>query len=212
MMEDELTGQPERSLEADRLAPQTSLLPQPLSEEQWQAVRDNNAAYDGQFFYAVKTTGIFCRPSCKSKVPHRENIGSFRSSQEALAAHYRPCKRCRPTQERLPEEEWVAAIAHYADLHYRKPLTLEELAQLSHGTPYHLHRTFKRIKGITPLHYIQQRRIEEACSLLAHSPLSVAEVGHAVGMSNASYFITWFKKITGQTPNVYRMLHQQPQV
>ncbi len=190
---------------------QEQQLPRPLTEEQWRAVRDNDSSYDGRFFYAVKTTGIFCRPSCKSRVPNRENIGWFHSSQEALAAQYRPCKRCRPTLERWPDEEWVAAIARYAEQYYRAPLSLEELAQLSHGTPYHLHRTFKRIKGVTPLDYIHSLRINEAKSLLARSPLSIAEVGRAVGMTNTSYFITLFKKKTGHTPNAYRQLHQQEQ-
>lgn len=69
------------------------MVPAPVSDEQWLAIADNDASYDGQLYYAVKTTGIFCRPSCKSKLPNRANIGFFENTAQALAAHYRPCKR-----------------------------------------------------------------------------------------------------------------------
>jgi len=109
----------------------------PLSDEQWLAVADNDAAYDGQFYYAVKTTRIFCRPSCKSRLPNRDNVEMFPTAEQALAAHYRPCKRCRPTGQRLPDEEWIALITRYIERHYDESLTLNTLAQMSHGTPYH---------------------------------------------------------------------------
>ncbi|MDM5256164.1 bifunctional transcriptional activator/DNA repair enzyme AdaA [Bacillus toyonensis] len=185
------------------------ILPFPVSDEQWKAVVDNNASYDGHFFYAVKTTGIFCRPSCKSRVPKRANIGFFENSDQALAAHFRPCKRCKPTGQRLPDEEWIAFITEYVDSHCDEKLTLEALALLSHGTPYHLHRTFKKIKGMTPVDYIQHVRIEKAKMLLTTLGDPVSEVGESVGLSNTPYFITLFKKKTGQTPEAYRRQQKQ---
>ncbi|TYS11596.1 methylphosphotriester-DNA--protein-cysteine methyltransferase family protein [Bacillus subtilis] len=185
------------------------ILPAPVSDEQWQAVVDNNASYDGQFFYAVKTTGIFCRPSCKSRVPKRENIGFFENADQALAAHFRPCKRCKPTGQRLPDEEWIAFITEYVDSHCDEKLTLEVLAFLSHGTPYHLHRTFKKLKGMTPVDYIQHVRIEKAKMLLTTCDDPVSKVGESVGLSNTSYFITLFKRKTGQTPEAYRRRQKQ---
>lgn len=176
----------------------------PVSDEQWTALAHNDAAYDGQFFYAVKTTKIFCRPSCKSKLPNRDNICMFGTAEQALAASFRPCKRCKPTGKRLPDEEWVELITTYIDAHYNETLTLELLAQLSHGSPYHLHRVFKKVTGITPADYIQQTRISHARQLLDNSKLSVAEIGAAVGLANIPYFITLFKKKTGQTPESYR--------
>lgn len=184
-------------------------VPASLSDEQWQAVAGNDTSYDGRFFYAVKTTGIFCRPSCKSRLPNRENVGFFQTAGQALAAHYRPCKRCRPTGQRLPDEEWIALITEYVDVHYNETLTLDTLAQLSHGTPYHLHRTFKKIKGMTPADYVQQIRIAKAKALLIASHQTIAKIGDAVGLSNTSYFITLFKKKTGYTPESYRQQHKQ---
>lgn len=64
-------------------------------EDMWKAVADNDAAYDGIFFYAVKSTGIYCRPSCKSKRPKQENVCFFDTAAQAKAAGFRPCKRCR---------------------------------------------------------------------------------------------------------------------
>lgn len=183
--------------------------PASVSDEQWQAIAGNDASYDGRFFYAVKTTGIFCRPSCKSRLPNRENVGFFQTAGQALAAHYRPCKRCKPTGQRLPDEEWIALITEYVDVHYNETLTLDTLAQLSHGTPYHLHRTFKKIKGVTPADYVQQIRIGKAKALLTASHQTVAKIGEAVGLSNTPYFITLFKKKTGYTPEGYRQQHKQ---
>lgn len=128
-----------------------------MTEEQWQAILQNDAAYNEKFFYAVKTTGIFCRPSCKSKAPNRENARIFQNAEQALESGFRPCKRCKPTGERLPDKEWVVVMTEYIDKHYHEPLTLETLAEVCHGSPYHLHRTFKKVTGITPVDYIQQR-------------------------------------------------------
>lgn len=181
----------------------------PVSDEQWQAIANNDTSYDGQFFYAVKTTGIFCRPSCKSRVPKRENISFFENADQAIAAHFRPCKRCKPNGQRLPDEEWIAFITEYVDNHCDETLTLEALALLSHGTPYHLHRTFKKIKSMTPLDYIQHVRIEKAKMLLGTLDAPIAEVGESVGLPNTPYFITLFKKKTGQTPDAYRRQQKQ---
>ena len=88
-------------------------------------------------------------------------------------------------------------------------LTLEFLAITCHGSPYHLHRTFKRVKGITPAAYIQQKRIEQAKEQLVSSTASIAQVGASIGMSNTPYFITLFKRMTGHTPAIYRQFHNQ---
>ncbi|WP_081418546.1 bifunctional transcriptional activator/DNA repair enzyme AdaA [Paenibacillus sp. Leaf72] len=188
------------------------ILPAPVSEEQWRAIVGNDPSYDGQFYYAVKTTGIFCRPSCKSRPPNRENIGFFRTAEQALAAQFRPCKRCKPTGQRLPDEEWIAMVTEYIDRNYKEKLTLAALAAICHGTPYHLHRTFKKVTGKTPVDYIQQIRIEKAKAMLLSSPVSIAEAGECVGLSNTPYFITLFKQKTGYTPESYRQQHSKDDI
>lgn len=178
-----------------------------IEQEIWQAIINNDPAYDDKFIYAVKTTGIFCRPSCKSKPPNKENVRIFQNAEQALSAEFRPCKRCKPTGGRLPDHEWVAQITQYIDTNYRETLTLDTLADMCHGSPYHLQRTFKRIKGITPVEYVQQTRITKAMEYLTDSDKAIADIATAVGMTNTPYFITLFKKITGHTPTGYRQLN-----
>jgi AraC family transcriptional regulator, regulatory protein of adaptative response / methylphosphotriester-DNA alkyltransferase methyltransferase len=180
-----------------------------MTDEMWQAIIDNDATYNEQFFYAVKTTGIFCKPSCKSRVPIRENVYIFQSVDQARAANFRPCKRCNPTNKRLPDSEWVELITQYIAKNYTEKITLETLADMCHGSPYHLHRTFKKIEGITPVEYIQQVRINTATKHLIQSDRAIADIAMTVGMPNTSYFITLFKKKTGHTPIQYRQLHRK---
>ncbi|TDK63278.1 methylphosphotriester-DNA--protein-cysteine methyltransferase family protein [Bacillus salipaludis] len=175
-----------------------------LTEEKWQAILLNDANYNQQFFYAVKSTGIFCKPSCKSRPPKKENVLIFKHAEEALTAHFRPCKRCKPTGDRLPDQEWVVQIKNYIDQNYTDKLTLEILADVCHGSPYHLHRTFKRITGVTPVEYIQQIRVNTARNYLIHSKKTIAEIALLVGLQNTPYFITLFKKKNGLTPVEYR--------
>ncbi|WP_338551585.1 bifunctional transcriptional activator/DNA repair enzyme AdaA [Paenibacillus sp. KS-LC4] len=207
-MSDEWNANPNPNQISDSLRDEDEPLPPaPVSNEQWRAIVGNDPSYDGQFYYAVKTTGIFCRPSCKSRPPNRENIGYFRTVEQALTAQFRPCKRCKPTGQRLPDEEWISVVTEYIDRHYKNKLTLAALASVCHGTPYHLHRTFKKVTGKTPVDYIQQIRIEKAKALLLSSPKSIAEVGECVGLFNTPYFITLFKQKTGHTPEGYRQRH-----
>ncbi|MBY8912083.1 bifunctional transcriptional activator/DNA repair enzyme AdaA [Bacillus sp. YC2] len=175
-----------------------------LTEEKWNAIIHNDSSYDGTFFYAVKTTGIFCRPSCKSRVPNKENVVVFQTADEALAEHFRPCKRCRPNGLRLPDEEWVTQITEYIDSHYHESLTLETLADMCHGSPYHLQRTFKKIRDTTPNEYIQNIRVATAERLLKLTDKTVTEIAMAIGISNTSHFATLFKKKTGSSPTEYR--------
>ncbi|SFJ81632.1 bifunctional transcriptional activator/DNA repair enzyme AdaA [Thermoflavimicrobium dichotomicum] len=178
-----------------------------IPDEIWRAIVHNDSSYDNKFFYGVKTTGIFCRPSCKSRPPKMENVRIFQSAQQAISENFRPCKRCKPTGQRLPDEDWVAQITQFIDRNYSETLTLETLADMCHGSPYHLHRTFKRIKGITPAEYIRQTRISNAIQYLTTTDRTISEIALAVGIPNIAYFITLFKKQTGYTPADYRQLN-----
>src|SRR3954468_10497647 len=140
-----------------------------ITDQKWRAIIENNPAYNHLFLYGVKTTGIFCKPSCKSRVPKKDNVRIFQSAEEALAANFRPCKRCKPTRQNLPDQEWISEIINFININYHAKLTLETLAVMNHGSPYHLQRTFKKVKGITPAEYIQQVRISKAKELLIES-------------------------------------------
>jgi AraC family transcriptional regulator, regulatory protein of adaptative response / methylphosphotriester-DNA alkyltransferase methyltransferase len=180
-----------------------------MNGEFWKAIVENNTAYDGRFLYAVKTTGIFCRPSCKSKLPNKEHVRIFANMYEALAESYRPCKRCRPDGVRVPDEEWVQHIAEHIEEKYAEPLTLTVLADHFYASVYHLQRTFKRLKGITPLTYLQQIRIDAAKRLLMETDMAMNAVAIQVGIPNAAYFATLFQKKTGLKPTEFRQAHMQ---
>ncbi|SEQ71259.1 AraC family transcriptional regulator, regulatory protein of adaptative response / methylphosphotriester-DNA alkyltransferase methyltransferase [Virgibacillus subterraneus] len=175
-----------------------------LTTEQWKAIRENDENFDDQFFYAVRTTKIFCRPSCKSRVPNFNNVTIFYNVDEALAAGFRPCKRCKSAGFRLPDEEWVLQAEAYMREHSSEQLTLDSVAEGCHGSPYHLHRVFKQVNGITPLEYIHRIRMEKAIFYLRRTDKSIREICTLIGVPNASYFATMFKKGTGQTPRKFR--------
>ncbi|MED1408013.1 MULTISPECIES: bifunctional transcriptional activator/DNA repair enzyme AdaA [Bacillus] len=175
-----------------------------LTDEYWQAIIHNDSSFDDKFFYAVKSTRIFCRPSCKSRIPNKNNVRIFLNVEQALYEKFRPCKRCKPNGLTLPNEEWINQITEYIQKHYFDALTLDLLAEMCHGSPYHLQRTFKKIVGISPIEYIQQFRITKATEYLSHTNKSIMEISTAVGIENPEYFATLFKKKTGFTPTEYR--------
>ncbi|EJR53312.1 hypothetical protein IIM_02676 [Bacillus cereus VD107] len=175
-----------------------------LIDEYWQAIIHNDSSFDDKFFYAVKSTRIFCRPSCKSRIPNKNNVRIFLNVEQASYEKFRPCKRCKPNGLTLPNEEWINQITEYIQKHYCDALTLDLLAEMCHGSPYHLQRTFKKIVGISPIEYIQQFRITKATEYLSHTNQSIIEISTAVGIENPEYFATLFKKKTGFTPTEYR--------
>ncbi|MGN4424871.1 bifunctional transcriptional activator/DNA repair enzyme AdaA [Bacillus cereus group sp. MYBK30-1] len=175
-----------------------------LTDEYWQAIIHNDSSFDDKFFYAVKSTRIFCRPSCRSRIPNKNNVRIFLNVEQALYEKFRPCKRCKPNGLTLPNEEWINQIKEYIQKHYCDALTLDLLAEMCHGSPYHLQRTFKKIVGISPIEYIQQFRITKATEYLSHTNQSIMEISTAVGIENPEYFATLFKKKTGFTPTEYR--------
>ncbi|KEK21954.1 bifunctional transcriptional activator/DNA repair enzyme AdaA [Bacillus gaemokensis] len=183
-----------------------------FTDERWQAIVHNDSSYDDKFFYAVKTTGIFCRPSCKSRTPNKNNVRIFLNAQQALSEKFRPCKRCKPNGLKLPDVDWVTQITEYIDNNYSEPLTLETLANMCHGSPYHLQRTFKRIKELTPMEYIQQVRVSKATEYLTNTKQTIMEIGIIVGIPNTAHFATVFKKKTGYTPTEYRKINHTNEV
>lgn len=180
-----------------------------ISDEQWKAISENDQDYDGQFFYAVKTTKIFCRPSCKSRIPKKENVSIFHTVEAALKAGYQPCKRCRPLGAIGPNSEWVRQIKAYIDANYGKSLTLNKIADDCHGSPFHMHRTFRKVSGLTPLYYLQKVRMDKAIGYLAHSDKAVVEIGRLVGIGNPAQFATIFKQKIHQTPSEFRAASKQ---
>ncbi len=130
-------------------------------EAAWAAVAARDRARDGQFVFAVATTGIYCRPSCAARRPKRENVRFFADPAEAAAAGFRACLRCRPDEAAGdPAEARARAARDYLEAHLDETVTLADLAAEVGGSPHHLQRTFKRRFGVSPKQYVNARRLE----------------------------------------------------
>lgn len=130
------------------------------NEQHWQAVVSKDPRFDGQFVFAVTTTGVYCRPSCGSRRPLRKHVVFFFLPQEAESAGFRACLRCRPKQvnARTPQIEMVQEVCRYLDSAGAEGARLSDLAQRVGVSAFHLQRTFKSIMGITPRQYAAGRR------------------------------------------------------
>ena len=113
-------------------------------ESRWHAIETRDAAAEGRFFYAVMTTGVFCRPTCPSRQPRRDNVAFYDTAEAAQKAGWRPCKRCRPTGRSVGEAQ-LAQIRQACALidDAETPPTLGALADAVGLSPYHFHRLFK---------------------------------------------------------------------
>ncbi|WP_129730225.1 bifunctional transcriptional activator/DNA repair enzyme AdaA [Ectobacillus funiculus] len=177
-----------------------------LNEEvMWDAVIHCQEAYDGLFFYAVKSTGICCKPSCKSRVPLKENVTFYSSVSAAMADGYRPCKRCRPNLLQSNEEELVQSIKQLIERDYHHALTLEQISLHVGVSKYHLQRVFKRNTGMSPLEYVTKLRIDEASTRLQTTEQTITDIAHDLGYTSSAHFSNVFRQQTGYTPSEYRM-------
>ncbi|MCI5812905.1 MAG: AraC family transcriptional regulator [Lactobacillus sp.] len=174
------------------------------SDDQWQAIINNKHQADGNFWYGVTTTKIFCKPSCPSRLPKRDHVVIFDDPHEALQNGFRPCKRCRPLDRIVSNQVWIAEINHVLQTRFVEKLSLTELANLVHGDSSYLRHTYKKITGSTPQQRLTEIRLENARKLLESKMYSVSQVGIKVGIPNIAYFISLFKKQYGQTPLQYR--------
>jgi AraC family transcriptional regulator, regulatory protein of adaptative response / methylated-DNA-[protein]-cysteine methyltransferase len=120
------------------------------TEGAWQQLLARDRS--GAFFYAVTTTGVFCRPDCKSRRPLRENVRFFSSTQAASAAGFRPCKRCRPSAG-APRGNPLDKIRARIEAHLDRPVRLAELGRIAGLSPFTVQRLFKREMGVSPLEY-----------------------------------------------------------
>jgi AraC family transcriptional regulator of adaptative response / methylphosphotriester-DNA alkyltransferase methyltransferase len=173
---------------------------------QWEAIQLNDSTYDWKFFYALKSTGIFCRPSCPSRTPNKKNVQIFYDVKKAIDHGYRACKRCKPDcmDWKGSRREMVIQVKKYILQYYDEKLSLNRIAKALSIDPHHLHRTFKLVTGLTPLQFLHQTRIEEAKELLSTSSLSATHISFMVGYTSLSHFSKVFKDRTLMSPSTFR--------
>lgn len=173
-------------------------------EEAWAAVLARDPRFDGCFVYAVASTGVFCRPVCPSRRPHRRNVSFFATPDAAAAAGFRPCRRCRPAAgDPSPALRAVERARVYLDEHPEERVTLERLARVAHLSPTHLQRTFKRLVGVSPREYAAARRAERLREGLRGGK-SVSRASFDAGYGSSSRVYEQGAERLGMTPAAYR--------
>jgi AraC family transcriptional regulator of adaptative response/methylated-DNA-[protein]-cysteine methyltransferase len=172
--------------------------------ERWQAVIDRNRAADGAFFFSVRTTGVYCRPSCGARLPRRENVAFHASPADAEAAGFRACLRCKPNLDRSEDTQAKAvARACSAIEAAEEPPTLETLAKMVGQSPWHFHRVFKSLTGVTPKAYADAHRGKRVRDELKRSD-TVTEAIYSAGFNSNGRFYAAADDLLGMTPTGFR--------
>ncbi|HET8622666.1 MAG TPA: bifunctional DNA-binding transcriptional regulator/O6-methylguanine-DNA methyltransferase Ada [Gemmatimonadales bacterium] len=174
------------------------------SDPRWATVVARDAGADGTFVYSVKTTGVYCRPSCAARQARPENIRFHSTPEAAEAAGFRPCKRCKPDQPSLAEQhaEKVTAACRWIESAAKAP-TLDELAERAGLSVFHFHRVFRAITGVTPRDYARARRAERVRKELDRGR-SVTRAIYDAGYNSSARFYQDSQDVLGMTPTAYR--------
>lgn len=175
-----------------------------ISDPRWTAVLARDPSADGKFFYSVVTTGVYCRPSCAARTARPENVAFHDSAAAAEQAGFRPCKRCRPDQPPLAEQHagLVARLCRLIES-AEQPPRLELLAHEAGLSPYHLHRIFKAVTGLTPKAYAAAQRARRVRAGLERGA-TVTEAIYGAGYGSSGRFYEEADRVLGMTPTDYR--------
>ena len=178
--------------------------PEPTNDDhtQWHAVLERSRADDGAFIFAVRTTGIYCRPSCPARRPRRENVSFFATPEDARSAGYRACRRCLPDEISIGLPQWVLTVCRRLEQPGDVP-SLNEVAELVGLSPSHVQRTFTREVGVSPHQYGKARRLERLRTALRTSPGVTSAVFDAGFNSNSAAYLQ-AKPGLGMTPGRWR--------
>lgn len=175
-----------------------------LNDPRWAAIVARDPGADGQFYYGVRTTGVFCRPSCPSRRARPENVTFFTTREAAERAGFRACRRCRPGELSAAgrQAEWVAEACRLMEASEELP-DLAALAAQVRVSPYHFHRTFKTVTGVTPKQYAIARRSERLRRELARGR-SVTDAIYEAGYNSNGRFYAQADDVLGMTPSSFR--------
>jgi AraC family transcriptional regulator of adaptative response/methylated-DNA-[protein]-cysteine methyltransferase len=176
----------------------------PEDERRWAAVTARDSEADGMFFFSVRTTGVYCRPSCAARPPRRENVAFHATPADAEAAGFRPCKRCRPTEPPLAERHAAAVAAACRAIEAAEtPPSLTELADAAGLSPQHFHRIFRQVAGVTPRAYAEAERSRRVREGLA-AGAAVTEAIYDAGFNSGGRFYDQSDRVLGMTPTRFR--------
>lgn len=177
----------------------------PDENNAWLAVLERDRRYDGLFVYAVRSTGVYCRPSCPSRRPKPDMVEFFEQPQAAESAGYRSCRRCRPTenglQAALPQA--ITRVARFLDHATEEIPKLEQMAELVKMSPFHLQRMFKQSLGISPREYAELRRFLRFRARLQQGD-DVTTAMYEAGFQSPSRLYERSTSVLGMTPSAYK--------
>jgi AraC family transcriptional regulator, regulatory protein of adaptative response / methylated-DNA-[protein]-cysteine methyltransferase len=173
-------------------------------DQRWEAVAARDPGRDGEFVFAVATTGVYCRPSCPARRPRRANVTFYSRPEQAEKAGFRACLRCRPKAlSGNPQSDTVKAICRYIEQHLDEPITLERLGKVFRQSSFHLQRRFKAALGITPREYADSCRMRQLKRNL-QSGDNVTRAMYDAGYGSSSRLYEKTASQLGMTPDKYR--------
>jgi AraC family transcriptional regulator of adaptative response/methylated-DNA-[protein]-cysteine methyltransferase len=173
-------------------------------EARWEAVQRRDRTADGAFYYSVRTTGVYCRPSCGARLPRRENVAFHQNPAAAEKAGFRACKRCRPTGAALAERQAAAVAKACRLIEGADELpSLEALAKTAGMSRFHFHRVFKQVTGVTPKAYAAAHRAKRVRAALGESNSVTAAIYNA-GFNSSGRFYAASTDLLGMRPRDFR--------
>src|SRR5436305_843620 len=174
-------------------------------DPRWATLVARERPTDVSFYYSVRTTGVYCRPSCTSRLPNPKNVRFHQTAADAERAGFRPCKRCRP--DRLRREPLhaatVANICRVIEVEEGMP-SLSALAARAGLSLYHFHRVFKSVTGVTPRAYAAAQRARRVRDELKRGSRTVTEAVYNAGFNSSGRFYATSDELLGMTATAYR--------
>ncbi len=172
-------------------------------DEKWRAVLARDETRDGTFVFGVRSTGIYCKPSCPARHPQIEQVVLFRGPEQAEQSGFRACKRCNPKETRSPRAESVRRICVYIDNHLDEKLTLAVLSREAGLSPFHFQRIFKKIVRLSPRQYIESRRLERVKQSLRRGE-TVTNALYGAGFTSRGRLYEKSSRQLGVNPGTFR--------
>lgn len=175
-------------------------------DPRWQAVLERDPRADGQFVYAISTTGIYCRPTCPSRRPKPEHTQIFDQPHQAEKAGFRPCLRCVPQRRETLQQQQSRLVEEACRL-IRDNEAAPDLSALAEHAGFsmsHFHKLFKQVTGITPKKYAQSLRLEKLEHELANNKTSVTEAIYNSGYNESSNFYATQNRLSGMTASTHK--------
>jgi AraC family transcriptional regulator, regulatory protein of adaptative response / methylated-DNA-[protein]-cysteine methyltransferase len=175
-----------------------------LGDPRWASVIHRDRSADGKFFYSVRTTGVYCRPSCAARPARPENVQFHLTTEAAEQAGFRPCRRCKPTQvpSAIQHASQIAELCRWIE-QAEAPPSLEALAKHAGLSPSHLHRRFKAVTGLTPKAYASAHRAKQMRRALDQS-VTVTDAIFEAGFNSNGRFYATSNAVLGMTPTAFR--------